>query len=60
MYELRYITLPNGDLLRGVSISYKAVDRVLHFFVTYNMIVNIPKELPTMETLETDVRPKKG
>lgn len=60
MVGLRYITLPNGNLLRGVSLSYKAVDRVLHFFVTYNMMVNIPKELPLMETLESDIKPKKG
>lgn len=60
MYGLRYITLPNGNLLRGVSMSYETVDGVLHFFVTYNMIVNIPKELPTMETLETDINTKKG
>lgn len=57
---LRYITLPNGDLLRGLSISYEAVDGVLHFFITYNMIVTIPKELPTMETLEIDQHTKKG
>lgn len=60
MFGLRYITLPNGDLLRGLSISYEAVDGVLHFFVTYNMIVNIPKELPVMETLEIEQHTKKG
>lgn len=60
MYALRYITLPGGDLLRGRSISYETVDGVLHFFVSYNMIVNIPRELPVMETLDTDIRPKKG
>jgi len=60
MFGLRYITLPNGDLLRGLSISYEAVDGVLHFFITYNMIVTIPKELPTMETLEIDQHTKKG
>lgn len=59
MYCLRYITLPNGDLLRGRSISYEAVDGVLHFFVSYNMIVDIPKELPIMETLDIDANPKK-
>lgn len=60
MFGLRYITLPNGDLLRGLSISYEVVDGVLHFFVTYNMIVNILKELPVMETLGTDINTKKG
>ena len=60
MYGLRYITLPDGDLLRGTSISYEAVDGVLHFFVNYNMIVNIPKELPNMETLKINQHTKKG
>jgi len=60
MYCLRYITLPDGDMLRGMSISYEAVDGVLHFFVTYCMVVNIPRELPAMETLTTDMKTKKG
>ena len=60
MYCLRYITIPCGDMLRGTSISYEVVDGVLHFFVNYNLIVNIPKELPTMETLEIDQHTKKG
>ena len=60
MYYLRYITLPDGDMLRGMSISFEAVDGVLHFFVSYNLIVNIPKELPTMETLTVDAKTKKG
>lgn len=58
MYCLRYIALPNGDLLRGRTISYEAVDGALHFFVSYNMIVDIPKELPNMETMDIDAKPK--
>lgn len=60
MYGLRYITTPKGDTLRGTSISYEVVDGVLHFFVNYNVVVNIPKELPTMETLTVDAKTKKG
>lgn len=60
MYGLRYITLPDGSPLRGRSLSYEAVGGVLHFFVTYNVIVNIPRELPKMEILDTDINPKKG
>ena len=60
MYALRYITLPDGDMLRGRSLSYEAVDGVLHCFVSYNLIVTIPRELPEMETLDTDIYPKKG
>ena len=60
MYALRYIALPDGDPLRGRAMRYEAVDGVLHFFVTYTIIVNIPRELPVMETLGTDINPKKG
>lgn len=52
--------MKNGDLLRGLSISYEVVDRVLHFFVTYNMMIGIPKKLPIMKTLHVDPHPKKG
>ena len=60
MYALRYITLPDGGLLRGRTMRYEAVDGVLHFFAAYNLIVNIPGELPVMEVLGTDINPKKG
>lgn len=57
---MRYIILPDGDKLRGLSMRYRVEDGVLHFFVTYNRIVNIPKEQPVMEILDTDVKTKKG
>ncbi len=60
MGALRYITLPNGDLLRGTSVSYEAADGVLHFFVTYSMFVDISKVRPSMETLDLDAKTKKG
>ena len=30
---LEFITLPNGDVLHGTSMSYEVQDGVLHFFV---------------------------
>lgn len=60
MGALRYITLPNGNLLRGTSLSYEVADGVLHFFATYSMFVDIPKERPNMETLDIDAKTKKG
>lgn len=60
MGALRQIALPSGDPLRGTRLSYEAVDGVLHFFVTYSMLVDIPKERPNMETLDIDANPKKG
>lgn len=52
---LRLLTLPNGDLLRGTGISYEVVDKVLHFFVNYNLPVIRAAEKTAMETLETEV-----
>ena len=56
---LEYLDV-GGDLVMGTKRKYEVVDGILHFFVNYNMIVNIPKELPTMETLEIDQHTKKG
>ena len=36
---LEYITLLDGDLVRGTEMHYEKVDDVLHFFVKYNMFV---------------------
>lgn len=36
---LEYVTLLNGDLVRGTEMHYEKVDDVLHFFVKYNMFV---------------------
>lgn len=52
---LEFITLLNGDLLHGTSMSYEVVDGVLHFFVNYNLPMLGPRDETYMETLETDV-----
>ena len=36
---LEYITLLDGDLVRGTEMHYEKVDGVLHFFVDYNFHV---------------------
>lgn len=57
---LEFITLPNGDVLHGTSMSYEVEDRVLHFFVNFNLTLSRPSEETPMETLDVDVEPKKG
>lgn len=37
---LEYITLLNGDLIRGTDMNYEIINEVLHFFVKFNMHVN--------------------
>ena len=55
-----FITLPNGDVLHGTSMSYEVEDGVLHFFVNFNLTLSRPSEETPMETLDVDVEPKKG
>lgn len=35
LYELEYITLLNGDILRGTKMKIETSDGVLEFFITY-------------------------
>lgn len=49
MEALEYITV-EGNLVRGVSLSYELADGVLHFFVSYNLMGR--KAVP--ETLEME------
>lgn len=55
---LEYITLANGDLVRGTNMNYEVVDGVLHFFVQYNMYIKKIEVSDDMETLtiETDLK----
>ena len=57
---LEFITLPDGDVLHGTSMSYEVEDGVLHFFVNFNLTLSRPSEETPMETLNVDVEPKKG
>ena len=49
---LEYITLTNGDLVRGTEMHYEVIDGVLHFFVDYNMFIKkVKMPADNMETL---------
>lgn len=52
---LEYITLLDGDVLRGTGMNYEVVDGVLHFFVNYNLTLIKPVEKVPMETLSVDM-----
>ena len=51
---LEYITLPNGDMLRGTQMSYEIVDGVLHFRVNYDVFLNKPTKQDSMEEISVD------
>lgn len=57
---LEFITLPDGDVLHGTSMSYEVVDGVLHFFVNYNLTLLRPPEEIKMEELDVDAEPGRG
>lgn len=48
--DLEYITMVNGDQIRGTNMSYEKVDGVLHFFVTYGLYVK--KDVPAEDPME--------
>lgn len=48
---LEYIQL-NGALLRGTDMSHRVTDKVLHFFVTYEVCIRKVADIPKMENLE--------
>lgn len=49
--ELEYITDADGNMHRGRDMSYEIQDGVLHFFVTYAVILNEYDKGETMEIL---------
>jgi hypothetical protein len=55
--DLEYITLVNGDLIRGTKMSYEKIDGVLHFFVNYNAFVR--KDIDSEDGME-DITIKSG
>lgn len=53
MDGMEYVTLANGDLLRGTGRSHRTEDGVLSFFVSYNMFVlKQPTGEDPMESIE--------
>ena len=56
---LEYVTLANGDILRGSEVHWEIVDGVLHFFVNYDVFVRkeiTPEENMGDITIDTDVK----
>lgn len=53
---LEYVTMLNGDIIRGTNMHTEIVDGVLHFLVNYNLfLIKEPTEVDTMESLESTV-----
>ena len=52
LFNLEFLTLPNGNSIRGTSIRYEITDDVLHFFINYNHTMILPVEETPMETLD--------
>ena len=50
--EMEYITLLNGDMIRGHSLQAEIVDDVLHFSVNYVVFLNDLSKEESMETLD--------
>lgn len=51
---LEYITLLDGSVLRGTSISYRIIDGVLHFYVDYNVFTHVPAETTPMKNVQIE------
>lgn len=50
---LEYIELDNGTLIRGIERSSREEDRILHFFITYEMFIyKLDEEKPKMKKLD--------
>lgn len=52
---LEYIELDDGTLIRGIERSSREEDRVLHFFITYEMFIyKLDEEKPKMKKLDVN------
>ena len=50
---LEYIELNDGTLIRGIERSSREEDRILHFFITYEMFIyKLDEEKPKMKKLD--------
>lgn len=49
---LKYITLKNGRIIRGIQMWYEIQDKVLHFYVTYICYLMENTETDKMQTLD--------
>lgn len=55
---LEYITLINGDMLRGSSLDAEIVDGVLHISVSFIVMLNDTTRDDSMESIVTDIDTK--
>ena len=56
---LEYIELDDGTLIRGIERSSREEDRILHFFITYEMFIyKLDEEKPKMKKLDVNNRLK--
>lgn len=55
LYDILRLIEVNGRQCRGTSMNHEIVDRVLHFFVDYNVLVReeLP-DVPDMRTLDLE------
>lgn len=52
---LEYIELDDGTLIRGIERSSREEDRILHFFITYEMFTyKLDEEKPKMKKLDVN------
>ena len=52
---LEYIELDDGTLIRGIERSSREEDRILHFFITYEMVIyKLDEEKPKMKKLDVN------
>lgn len=55
LYEVLEVIEYNGVQYRGTNMNHEIVDRVLHFFVDYNVHVRrVVPDVPKMQTLEQE------
>lgn len=55
LYEMLEVIEYNGVQYRGTNMNHEIVDRVLHFFVDYNVHVRrVVPDVPKMQTMEQE------
>ena len=59
LVALEYIPMADGLPLRGMSMKFKTIDGVLHFFVNYDLFVyKVDESVPVMEEVYSETHVK--
>ena len=53
-FALEFIAVPEGDHFRGREMRYEIQENVMHFFVTYSMVLNELTEEAAMEDIRIE------